>query len=123
VAIREYEPPSGRHVSIYNELLARFNDLSDARTARIASGLARIPLPLRVLLYFGGISTVASMYLFGVENFAVHAATVALLSGAVSNMLLVIEDLDAPFEGYWQVPVELFERLRRYAAEQSDQPA
>src|SRR5262249_13350805 len=44
-------PRDDREVTLYGEMLARFNDLSDARTARLSSATMRIPLVLRLLLY------------------------------------------------------------------------
>jgi hypothetical protein len=115
--IREYDPSSEPRIALYGELLARFNDLSDARTARISSALTRIPQLLRILLYVGAGSTIASICLFGVQRFALHALLIALLSGAVSHVLLVIEDLDRPFSGFWQVPRDPLERLVKYLDE------
>jgi len=109
--LRAYEPKDERCSAVYSELLACVNDLCAERTARITSGRARIPLPLRVLLYAGALSTVGSLCLFGLDVFWIHAAITALLGGAVAHVLVVVEDLDDPFSGYWQVPKQPFLRL------------
>jgi len=40
-----------------------------------------------------------------------------LLTGAVSHVLLVIEDLDRPFAGFWQVPRDPLLRLEKFIDE------
>ncbi len=111
--LRAYEPVDQRCGALYAELLGSVNDLCEARTARITSGRARIPL--RIVLYTGALSTVGSLCLFGVETFWIHALITVLLAGAVAHVLVVIEDLDDPFSGYWQAPKDPFLRLREYA--------
>ena len=113
--LRAFQPEDPRCGALYAELLGSVNDLCEARTARITSGRARIPLPLRIVLYTGALSTVGSLCLFGVETFWIHALITALLAGAVTHVLVVIEDLDDPFSGYWQAPKDPFLRLREYA--------
>ncbi|HET9929331.1 MAG TPA: hypothetical protein VFQ35_01530 [Polyangiaceae bacterium] len=107
----EYEPCSECHKSLYDEALARFNDLSDRRMSRLVSSRLRIPLALRLLLYTGAVITAASMWLFYVESFAVHAVMTSALAGCISHVLYVISDLDDCFSGNWQVPSSQFERV------------
>jgi len=118
-----YEPCSECHKSLYGEALARFNDLSDTRTIRIASSLLRIPRALRMLLYFGALMTVASMYLLAVPSALVHALMTGALAGAISHLLYVIGDLDDCFAGDWAISREPFLRVRRYLARESEVPA
>jgi hypothetical protein len=108
------EPGTECHRSIFDEILHRFNDLSDVRTQRLSSSRTRIPLGLRMLLYAGAVILVASMYLLAVDSFAVHALMTGALAGAVSHVLYVVADLDSAFSGDWQVPREAFERVARW---------
>jgi hypothetical protein len=112
-----YEPCSECHKSLYGEALARFNDLSDIRTNRIASSLLRIPPSLRLLLFAGAAMTTTSMYLVWVPSFAVHALMTAAIAGAISHLLYIVADLDDPFAGEWQVSREPFLRVHRYLAQ------
>jgi hypothetical protein len=108
----EYEPCSECHKSLYDEGLARFNDLSDRRMSRLVSSRLRIPLALRLLLYTGAVITAASMWLFYLKSFAMHAIMTSALAGCISHVLYVISDLDDCFSGNWQVPSSQFERVR-----------
>jgi hypothetical protein len=118
-----YEPCSECHKSLYDEALARFNDLSDRRSSRLSSSRLRIPLALRLLLYSGGFMTVGSMYLLAVDRAVVHALITTLLAGAISHVLYIIWDLDGCFDGVWQVPRAPFERVQRYLCQVHPQGA
>jgi hypothetical protein len=111
-----HEPSSECHKSLYDVALARFNDLSDTRMSRLVSSRLRIPLALRLLLYFGAVITVGSMWLFAVDSFAMHAIMTGALAGSISHVLYVISDLDDCFNGNWQIPRSEFERLDAYLA-------
>jgi len=111
-----HEPVSESHKSLYEEALARFNDLSDTRMCRLASSRLRIPVALRLLLYTGAVTTIGSMWLFSVDSFAVHAIMTGALAGSISHILYVISDLDDCFNGNWQVPRTEFERVGAYLA-------
>jgi hypothetical protein len=112
--LSKYRPDDERANLMTAEILARFNDLSDARTARLSSASSRIPVPLRILLYTGAMTVIGSLYLFAVQRFWIHAFIVAATAGAISHVLYVIEDLDDPFWGAWRVTDSPFLRLCDY---------
>lgn len=113
--ITNYDPARECQRALYAEILARFNDLSDARSSRILAGRTRIPFALRLLLFAGAVMTVGSMYLFAIDSFAIHALMTGALAGAISHVIYIIWDLDDCFAGDWQVSRAPFERVQRYA--------
>jgi hypothetical protein len=115
--LKSFEPKSGCHGALYDEALSRFNDLSDLRTARLTSARQRIPFAMRLLLYFGAVITVGSMWLFYLKSFAIHAIITSAMAGAVSHVLYLVADLDDCFGGDWQVSKAAFLRARRYMRE------
>lgn len=114
VAIHRCQPMSDCQHTMYGEVLSRFNDLTDMRTSRLTSARARIPRPMRLLLYFGALITVGSMWLLGFEKLWLHAAVTAALAGAVAHILFLIQDLDDAFAGSMQVSKAAFVRARRH---------
>jgi hypothetical protein len=110
--IYSHHPTEGRDQALYSEFLARLNDLGDARNRRLSSARVRIPPALRVLIYFGAVMTIGSMYLFAIESATMHALSTAMLAGAISHILYIIEDLDNCFAGQWQVPRAPFLRAK-----------
>jgi hypothetical protein len=115
-----FEAESHCHAAIHGEMLGRFNDLSDARQARVIAARLRIPRALRILIYMGAVTTSASMYLFAVDSIVIHALMTGAIAGALSHVLYVIHDLDDCFAGDWQVPRSSFEGLRGYIKDKGD---
>jgi len=112
-AIHQCKPATDCQHTVYTEVLSRFNDLSDLRTGRLTSSRTRIPLLMKLLLYFGATIVVGSIYLMAVEKFWIHAVITAALAGAVAHIIFLIQDLDNLFAGHLQVSKAPFERARR----------
>jgi len=106
-----YEPGTKCHEVLHAEVLARVNELSDARTLRLAASTLRIPLSLKLLIYTGAVLTVGSMYLLRVETAWMHALMTGAVAGAISHILYIVHDLDDCFAGDWRVSPEPFERV------------
>lgn len=114
--LRRFVPGDNCHSAMYGEALSRFNDLSDLRTERLTSARTRIPFAMRLLLYFGAVVVVGSMWLFAVDTLWVHGLITALMAGAISHVLFLIEDLDRCFAGDFQIAKRPFERVLDYMA-------
>ena len=110
----DLRPADDRDQTILSEAMAHFNDVSDARSARLSAARVRMPFALRALLYLGAVTTVGMLFVQGVENFVIHAFAVGALAGAIAHVIYVIEDLDDAFSGNWQVPRDPFLRLRAH---------
>lgn len=104
---------------VVGEATQCFNELCNARTARLSSSHVRLPTALRWLLYVGAGILVCSTWLFAVESFAMHAFIAGATAGSTAHVLYVIEDLDDCFSGDWQVPRAAFLRARTYMRERS----
>ncbi len=119
-ALASQEPRTARDQALFAEAVARFNEMCDARTDLLQSSRTRLPPIMWILLVTGAISTVGSMYLFGLDNFCSLAVMTASMAGGVSFVLFLIHDLDNPFTGDWQVtpePIRLvLEQLEREIA-------
>jgi hypothetical protein len=108
--LHQVEPLSGREEALYGEALARFNDLSDARTHRLYCSLLRLPFSLWVLLFTNGGLVVGSMWIFGMESFSAHALMTMTLAGSIAFILFLVADLDNPFWGSWRIEPDAFHR-------------
>jgi hypothetical protein len=106
LSLQVMEPRTGREEVLFSESLARFNDLSNARTHRLLGARLRLPKSMWVLLIADGFLTVASMWLFGLESFLAQALMTSALSGSVAFVLYLIADLDNPFWGDWIVTAD-----------------
>ncbi|HEY5923393.1 MAG TPA: DUF4239 domain-containing protein [Kofleriaceae bacterium] len=112
-AIHSCMPLNDCQHTVYAEVLARFNDLSELRTNRLTAAAAKIPIAMNVLLYTGAIIMVCSIYLLPFDRFWVHATVTAALAGATAHILFLIYDLDDAFAGDYQVGKGPFERARK----------
>jgi hypothetical protein len=102
-AMATAEPPTPREEALYAQAADRFNEFSDARTDLLQNSRIRLPPTMWILLVTGGMSTAASMYFFGLDDFWCLALMTAGLAGAVSFVLFLICDLDYAFSGTWHV--------------------
>lgn len=112
-AVHDTAPTGECEVTVYGEVLSMFNDLTDVRTSRLTSARSRIPIAMKILLYFGAIITVGSMYLLVFNALWIQVFTTAALAGAVANILFLIRDLDDAFAGDWKVSPWPFERAKK----------
>jgi hypothetical protein len=113
LAIHGCRPMNDCQHTVYGEVLARFNQLTDLRTSRLSAARARIPVAMTILLYTGALLTVGSVYLLAFDKLWLHAVVTAALAGAISHILFLIRDLDDAFAGDWQIAKAPFERARR----------
>jgi len=113
LAIHRHRPTDDCEQTIYGEVLARFNELSDLRISRLTSARFRIPMNMRILLYAGAAIVVGSMYLIWIPKLWVHATVTGALAGAVAHILYLVADLDNPFDGQFQVDKDAYVRARR----------
>jgi hypothetical protein len=119
-ALRNIEPVSGREEALYTEALARFNDLSDARSHRLHCSLLRLPPSLWILLLTNGGLVVGSMWIFGLESFSAHALMTVALAGSIAFILFLVADLDNPFWGSWRVKPDAFQRVLKKQTQEGD---
>lgn len=101
---REVEPQTNRENALYSESLDRLSDVSDSRRLRIFASRDDIPIIIQVLLWMGGLITVAFTYFFGVKSVRSQALMTMALSGEIAFLLFLVVALDNPFHGYLRVP-------------------
>lgn len=109
-ALLKIEPHTNTQEALYGEALARFNDLSDARSHRLFCSLLRLPPSLWVLLLTNGCLVIGSMWLFGLASLLAHSIMTVSLSGSIAFILFLIADLDNPFWGAWHIEPQAFRR-------------
>jgi hypothetical protein len=91
--------------------LTELTTMTEHRRIRLLQSHKQLPGILWAVLIFGGIITVASTCLFGVENFLLHMVQVFAIALLLSIMLVAIADIDRPFQGHIHVQPDGF----RYA--------
>ena len=102
--------------TVYGEVLARFNDLTELRTSRLVAATAKIPIAMNVLLYTGAMILICSTYLLPFDRFWLHATVSGAFAGALAHILFLIYDLDDAFAGDYQIDKSPFLRAQRMIA-------
>ena len=96
---------------VFTAIVENISDITKLRTRRIALANERLPPRLKLLMIFMSIVLIASFMLLGVQNIYTHVGILVSLSIAIHLLYMVIEDLDHPFYGIWNIPRRPLEEL------------
>jgi amino acid transporter len=96
----DIEPQTNRETTLYQESLDHLNELSASRRLRIYASRDDLPPIIQVLLWGGGLITIAFTYFFGVKSIRSQALMTAALAGVIAFILFLVLALDNPFHGY-----------------------
>lgn len=96
----------------WQQIIKKFNDISDARSQRIFVSMERIPILLKSLLYLVSISVIGGFFLLGIENNTIAVAITALTTIMVTFIIEVVEDLDNPYTGKWAISNQSFKDIK-----------
>jgi hypothetical protein len=107
---------SGAQQRSGDHALTQLTSMTEHRRVRLLQSHEKLPGILWSVLIIGGIITVASTCLFGVENFSLHLVQVSAITLLLSVMLIAIAEVDQPFQGDVRVAPDGF----RYALQSFD---
>ena len=89
--------------------IGALSDMTEHRRIRQLQSKSRLPGILWAVLILGGMLTVGSSCLFGIDNFKIQFLLVVALAFMTSLALVAIADLDRPFRGSVHVSSAGFE--------------
>ncbi|MGE0042931.1 MAG: DUF4239 domain-containing protein [Vicinamibacterales bacterium] len=107
------QPQNAWEQSIYDHVLDRLNEMSEARATRLEDARNEVPSVLWIAIIGGGLLTVGFTCLFGTENVKAHAVMVVLLAALIGLVVYVTVELDHPFVGTVSIQPEGCDRLLR----------
>ena len=114
-AYLEIDPQTNRENALYQESLSHLNELSASRRLRLYASRDDLPFVIQILLWGGGLITIAFTYFFGVKSIRSQALMTMALTSVVAFLLFLILALDNPFRGYVRVlPEPLRQALERF---------
>ena len=90
-------------VIVYTTIIANISDITKLRTRRIALANERLPPRLKLLMIFMSVVILAAFMLLGVQNIYIHLTILVSLCISLHLLYMVIEDLNHPFYGIWNV--------------------
>ena len=102
---------SGKRIKVSDEkdsivlsaLIETISDITKLRTKRIALANERLPPRLRALMLFMSTTLVGAFVFLGVQGIFAHVYMLVTLTVSIHLLYMVIEDLDHPFYGVWNI--------------------
>ena len=102
---------SGKRIKVSEErdsivlsaLIETISEITKLRTRRIALANERLPPRLRALMLFMSTTLVGAFVFLGVQGIFAHIYILVTLTVSIHLLYMVIEDLDHPFYGVWNI--------------------
>lgn len=102
---------SGKRIKVSEErdnivlsaLIETISEITKLRTRRIALANERLPPRLRVLMLFMSTTLVGAFVFLGVQGIFAYIYILVTLTVSIHLLYMVIEDLDHPFYGVWNI--------------------
>lgn len=104
-------PNGPREEAIYAELVARLDELNDARRMRLLASRTSVPPLIWGVLIGGGVVTVLFTYFFGLKNPRAQLAMTAMYVASIGFVLFLIAATDHPFAGAVSIQPEALEMV------------
>lgn len=96
---------------VFDALIANISDITKLRTRRIALANERLPPRLKLLMVFMSAVLIAAFILLGVQNIYIHVTILVSVTISIHLLYMVIQDLDHPFYGIWNINRQPLEEL------------
>ena len=88
---------------VLSALIETISEMTKLRTKRIALANERLPPRLRALMLFMSTTLVGGFVFLGVQGIFAHVYILVTLTVSIHLLYMVIEDLDHPFYGVWNI--------------------
>lgn len=102
---------------VFDHLIRHYEELAMIRTERVDQSLVRLPGLLKIFLYISSSVTVLTFIVMPFASPFYNFMIVSVLTFIISMILLIVEDLDNPFVGYWNITPEPFKRTLKHIDE------
>ncbi|NUU24536.1 MAG: DUF4239 domain-containing protein, partial [Streptomycetaceae bacterium] len=101
--VLSYQPGGPREEILYERAVSHLENMASARRERLNEVGEDVPTLLWVALIAGAVITVGFTFLFGLSNTFTHTLMVLMLTGLVVVSLVVIREMDFPFDGITKI--------------------
>lgn len=108
-AMTSIQPHSATDQQVMDHALSELTTMTEHRRIRLLQSRQKLPGILWAVLIVGGIVTVGSTCLFGIDNFKLHIVQVFQISFLIALMLVSIAAIDRPFQGQVHVEPDAFQ--------------
>ncbi len=108
-AVTQVEAGRPSEQAVLQQALQELAKMTEHRRVRHLQSRFKLPVILWLVLIFGGVATVASSCLLGVEDARLHVLYIVSLTCLVALVLVAIAEINRPFQGIIRVGPEGFE--------------
>jgi len=109
---------SENDIIVFTAIIENISDITKLRTRRIALANERLPPRLKILMIFMSAVLISAFVLLGVHNIYTHITILVSLAVSIHLLYMIIEDLDHPFYGIWNINrTPLDELVKRFAGD------
>ncbi|MCQ4040813.1 DUF4239 domain-containing protein [Streptantibioticus rubrisoli] len=102
-SVLSFQPTTPQRQVMYDHAVTHVEDLASARRQRLNQVEDSVPRILWIALITGAVLTVGFTFLFGLSNTPAHTLMVLTLSALVVISLILIKEMDYPFDGVTRV--------------------
>lgn len=103
--------------TVFNHVIQHYGELSEIRTQRITQSLTRLPILLKIFLYVSSAIAIMTFVLMPFANTFYALFVAGSLTFTLGMTFQLVEDLDNPFVGHWNISPEPFERALKHIEE------
>jgi len=115
--IRHVEFDDDHDSIVFEQIVEHYGNLGQIRTERMNQSLSRLPVLLKSFIYIASFLALATFVLMPFSN-PYYAFLSVFIIGFLQAMIFnIIEDLDNPFLGHWNLTTEPFARALKHIEE------
>lgn len=107
--VMTYHPNGPREEILAERAVSHLENMASARRERLNQVGEEVPTLLWIALLAGAVLTVGFTFLFGLSNTFTHTLMVLMLTGLVVVSLVVIKEMDFPYNGVTKIHPTAFE--------------
>lgn len=116
--IRDIEFNDDHDAIVFGHILGHYGELGQIRTERLNQSLTRLPTILKSFIYISSFFALVIFLFMPFENQYYGSLSVMIIAFLQAMIFHIIEDLDNPFRGHWNLTPEPFARALRHIEEE-----
>ena len=114
-----FEPTTDAQRVVHGQAMRAFNDLIEARRARLEAVSFSVPGSLWSVVLVGAVLSIVGSYVFSMESLGLHALMTSLLAAMIALLVFFIASTDRPYRGATGVAPLAYELVLRDLMEQA----
>lgn len=115
--IRDIEFDDDHDSIVFSRILEHYGNLGQIRTERLNQSLSRLPGLLKTFIYIASFFALATFLFIPFDNPYYGVLSALVIAFLQAMIFSIIEDLDNPFRGLWNLTPEPFYRALRHIEE------